>query len=62
MPGSFRSTCKQTELLTGAEVSIDGQKDIQRFFVQKFAEIGSADWPGENIVDILTTRAAGLFI
>jgi len=30
--------------------------------VQQFAEIGSADWPGENIVDILTTRAAGLFI
>ena len=65
MPGSFRTSCKQIVLPTGQEVTADTEQDIRRFLVQRFAEIGGpslADWPGEKVLDILTTRAAGLFI
>ena len=44
---------------------MDANQDIRRFLEQRFAEIGGlslADWPGERVLDILTTRAAGLFI
>jgi NACHT domain len=65
VPISIRSSCKQIELSTGAEVSMDATQDVRRFFAQRFAEIGGPslyDWPGEKILDTLTTRAAGLFI
>jgi len=62
---SFRSSCKQMELLTGAEVSMDATQDIRLFFSRRFAEIGGPylyGWPGEKVLDTLTTRAAGLFV
>jgi hypothetical protein len=65
IPRAFRSSCKQIKLSTGAEVSVDATHDIRHFFERHFAEIGGpslADWPGEKVLDILTTRAAGLFI
>jgi len=65
VPRSFRTSCKQIDLPTGEEVTMDARQDIRRFFSQRFAEIGGpslANWPGEKVLDILTTRAAGLFI
>jgi len=65
LPGSFRDSCKQIELPTGAEVDMDASQDIRRFFEKRFTEIGGSflvDWPGEKVLDTLTTQAAGLFI
>lgn len=65
-PNSFRTSCKQIEFSTGEEGSMDAKQDVHRFLVvQRFTEIGSpslTDWLGERVLDILTTRAAGLFI
>lgn len=65
LTGSFRNSCKLIELPTGAEVDMDANQDIRRFFVKHFDEIGGSflvDWPGEKVLDTLTTQAAGLFI
>ena len=65
VPGSFRNSCKQIELPTGEEVTADAKQDVRQFLERRFAEISGpsfADWPGEKVLDILTTRAAGLFI
>ena len=62
---SFHTSCKQIELPTGEEVTADAKQDVRRFLEQRFSEIGGpslANWPGEKALDILTTRAAGLFI
>jgi len=65
LPRSIFSTCRQIELLAGAEVSTDTNKDIRLFFERRFAEIGGCflpDWPMGTVIDILTAQAAGLFI
>jgi len=65
VPLLFRSCCKQIELPTGAEVDLDTTQNIRKFFEHRFADIGGPsldDWPGEKVLDTLTTRAAGLFI
>jgi len=62
---SFRSCCKQIELPTGADVDMDTTQDIRKFFERRFAEIGGLSldgWPGDEVLDTLTARAAGLFI
>ena len=62
---SFRSCCQQIELPTGANVNMDTTQDIRNFFERRFAEIGGLSldgWPGDNVLDTLTARAAGLFI
>jgi hypothetical protein len=62
---SFRISGKQIVLPTGGEVTMEAKQDVHRFLAQRFAEIGRpslADWPGGKVLDILTTRAAGLFI
>jgi hypothetical protein len=65
MPESFRHSCERIDLPTGTTVGKDTTRDIRHFFVQRFAEIGGpslANWPGEQVLDTLTHRAAGLFI
>ena len=65
VPLSFRLCCKQIELPTGAEVDMDTIQDIRKFFEQRFADLcgpSLGDWPGETVLDTLTTQAAGLFI
>jgi hypothetical protein len=65
VPESFRAICRQMTLPTGDDVSADANNDIRRFFEQHFSEFGGSsfpEWPGNQILDALTTRAAGLFI
>jgi hypothetical protein len=65
MPRLLFSSCRQIELLVGAEASEDTNEDIRLFFERRFAGTGSCflpDWPTGRVVDILTARAAGLFI
>jgi hypothetical protein len=65
VPKSLRAVCKQISLPTGVDVSADANNDIRHFFEERFAELegsSSSQWPGKQILDALTTRAAGLFI
>jgi hypothetical protein len=65
IPQSFRVLCKQMTLPTGANVSASANRDIRRFFEEHFAELAGLllpEWPGKQILDALTARAAGLFI
>ena len=65
VPGSFHASCKQIELPTGEEITADAKQDVHQFLERCFPEISGpsfADWPGEKVLDILTTWAAGLFI
>jgi hypothetical protein len=65
VPESFRAICKQIVLSTGDGVSADTNGDILRFFEERFAEISGSllpGWPGHRILDVLTTRAAGLLL
>jgi len=65
VPESFRAICQQIVLPTGGDVSADANNDIRRFFEERFTEIGGSsflEWPGKQVLDALTTRAAGLFI
>jgi hypothetical protein len=65
VPESFRAICKQITLPTGGDVSADANSDIRHFFERRFSELGGSsfpEWPGVQILDALTTRAAGLFI
>ena len=65
VPESFRVICKQITLATGGDVSADANHDIRCFFEERFSELGGSSfpqWPGGQILDALTTRAAGLFI
>ena len=65
MPESLRAACKQIRLPTGNDINADANKDIHYFFKSRFAELGGSwlpDWPIMQILDMLTTRAAGLFV
>lgn len=63
VPEFLRTICKQIELPTGSEVSTDANSDVRLFFRRRFAEISSANnWPSNEILDTLTTRAGGLFV
>jgi hypothetical protein len=47
------------------DVSANANSDIRHFFEECFSELGGSsfpEWPGEQILDALTTRAADLFI
>jgi hypothetical protein len=62
----FRVVCKQMVLPTGDVVSDEVNGDIHRFFEERFAGLAgtslSPEWPWTRVLDVLTTRAAGLFI
>jgi hypothetical protein len=65
MPKGFRAICKQMTLPTGDSVSANADRDICRFFEERFAELGGSlfpEWPGKHILKALTARAAGLFL
>ena len=65
VPASFRASRKQIKLPTGEEITADAKQDVRQFLELCFAEISglfSADWPGEKVLDILTTWTAGLLI
>jgi NACHT domain len=65
VPESFRAICKQIVLSTGDTVSADTNGDIRHFFEERFAELRGSflqGWPGSQVLDTLTARAAGLFI
>jgi NACHT domain len=65
MPEPFRAACKQVVLRTGVDVDAQANNDIRRFFENRFSELSSSsftEWPGEQTLQILTERAAGLFI
>jgi hypothetical protein len=65
VPEFFRAVCKRMVLPTGDDVSADTNRDLRRFFEERFAELGGSlfpKWPGEQTIQKLTTRAAGLFI
>lgn len=65
IPESFRDICMQMALPTGDSVSNDANEDIRRFFEERFANIRdslSPRWKWKRVLDVLTTRAAGLFI
>jgi hypothetical protein len=63
VPDSFRTACQQIELPTGAEVNMEASHDIRLLFMERLSEIlYLTDGSSEKILDILTIRAAGLFI
>ena len=65
VPEAFRTICEQIPLPTGDNVNDDANHDIRCFFEESFAELGGASsvkWPGKQVLDALTERAAGLFI
>jgi hypothetical protein len=62
---SFRAISEQIVLLTGDNVNDDANKDIRWFFEKRLAVLGGSscpEWPGKQVFDALTKRAAGLFI
>jgi NACHT domain len=69
LPNSFydKQVCRQITLETGDSVTEEAQNDIRVFFKHRLDEIRPklgcpSTWPGEQIIDQLTDRAAGLFI
>jgi hypothetical protein len=65
IPESFRDICMRMALPTGGSVSNDANEDIRRFFEERFVNIRdslSPRWKWKRVLDVLTARAAGLFI
>jgi hypothetical protein len=69
VPSSFHDSrlCRKITLETGDSVSNETQNDVRAFFTQSFNKIRPTlgmrpTWPGEASIDLLTKRAAGLFI
>jgi hypothetical protein len=67
LPNSFRQVCKHLVLETGSRVSDETSRDIQLFLTTRFADIVNpypslSTWPGEAKIEVLSKRAAGLFI
>ncbi len=57
------------DLFSGTEVTPETSQDITTFFIRRFRDIAECyptsldeDWPGLDVIDGLTTRAAGRFI
>lgn len=65
IPERFRTISKTMTLPTGESANDEANKDIRYFFEERFATLGGLlfpKWPGEQALDTLTKRAAGLFI
>ncbi len=66
---ALSSISHSIDLFSGTSVTPETSKDIHLFFTRHFREIAgrypkslAKDWPGPEVIDELTTRAAGLFI
>lgn len=65
IPEVFRTACKLITLPTGSAVDADANNDIRSFLQECFAQLeysSDPEWPGRQTLDVLTTRATGLFI
>ncbi|EGO20134.1 hypothetical protein SERLADRAFT_477452 [Serpula lacrymans var. lacrymans S7.9] len=69
IPSKFREACEDVVLPTGDHVTHTATDDIRAFFNNRFGELKdkfrtlrTTDWPGTEVVEQLTDRAAGLFI
>ena len=68
IPNSFRAVCHRLVLDTGDLAGPEAINDVRVFFAKHFAAIAtqnhslSPTWPGESIIEQLTSRAAGLFV
>jgi len=69
LPSSLRQVCEPMVLETGGRVSSGTSDDIRLFLRSHFADISDkypslslSKWPGDSTIELLTRRAAGLFI
>ncbi|EGO21769.1 hypothetical protein SERLADRAFT_441002 [Serpula lacrymans var. lacrymans S7.9] len=69
IPFDFREVCQDIVLPIRDQVTSTTTDDINTFFHNRFAEIKkrfsslrNTDWPGSQVIQQLTGRAAGLFI
>jgi hypothetical protein len=65
MSDNLRAICQRITLPTGEAVTTHVNQDIRHFFENRCAELGGSsctDWPGHQVLDALTAKAAGLFI